>query len=676
MLAFVCVTFAQQEQHQYDVSPEGFIPCATMQADADLRAKNPDMGTLEDFEEWLQRQMFEQHDKIEAIKRGGVMTIPVIVHIIHNGENVNQGPNISAAQVQSQIDVLNEDFRRMLGTPGHNEHPDGADAQIEFCLALFHPDGHLLPEPGINRVNGGQDEYSRADMDNNIKPTTIWDTEQYFNMWTCELNEGSTTGTVLGYAQFPSNSGLSGLNTIGGSALTDGIVLHHTAFGRLTGSTLSPHNRGRSATHEAGHFFGLRHTWGDGDCSADDFCADTPTSQGAHFGCAPSTTCGSVDMIENFMDYSNDICSNVYTNCQVGRMHTVLAVSPRRANLINSTVCTPPTVAPTANFTFDNPVSCGGQVQFMDASTDIPTNWFWNFGNGQTSTERDPIATFTTSGTYTITLVVNNPLGSSQTTQTVTINVSASPVIDAGPDLQICFGTDVQLTVTSDIPVDFEWNPNVGLSDPTSNNPILTPSSSRVYFITGTTPEGCATTDTLSVQVLPQPSTFVTPGAVTINAGASASLTAIGANSYEWFPKTWIDDPFSATPTVSPPVSQWYTVRGMNNDGCTKDAYVLVTVPGTTSLDKIFSNIAEVDYPYPNPAYQHVNFHANFKQTGDLNIALYDIRGKQIDQIFSGRVHEGDFEHQWERELSIATGIYFVIWEMNGVKLTQKVQLN
>ena len=115
----------------------------------------------------------------------------MVVHVVHNGEAVGEGPNISLEQVQSQIEVLNEDFRRIAGTNGFNDNPDGADAQIEFYLALSDPNGGTLSEPGIDRVNGGREEWPMGiiqnPIENTLKPSTIWDPERYFNIWTGEF---------------------------------------------------------------------------------------------------------------------------------------------------------------------------------------------------------------------------------------------------------------------------------------------------------------------------------------------------------------------------------------------------------------------------------------------------------------------------------------------------------
>jgi hypothetical protein len=139
---------------------------------------------------------------------------------------------------------------------------------------------------------------------------------------------------TLGYAQFPTMSGLDGLPD-DAAAQTDGVVIGYRYFGR-TENVQPPFNMGRTTTHEVGHWLGLRHIWGDGDCSATDYCADTPSANGPNQSCQFRDSCpgDGPDMIENYMDYSDDPCMSIFTIDQMARMRTVLEVSPRRHSLI------------------------------------------------------------------------------------------------------------------------------------------------------------------------------------------------------------------------------------------------------------------------------------------------------------------------------------------------------
>ncbi|MEJ6801227.1 MAG: M43 family zinc metalloprotease [Crocinitomicaceae bacterium] len=321
------------------VGPNGFTRCATMEADAALRAKNPGMGTLQQQEAWLQKKIEEYKMKQAALDgaKAVLLTIPVVVHVIHNGDALGSGENIDDGQVFSQIEVMNQDFRRMLGTNGSNTNPDGADIEVEFCMAAIDPNG--LPTNGIDRVQLSAASYSGINGVNAIKPGTIWDPELYMNMWTVDFGNSG----LLGYAQFPNNSGLGGMNSNNGAANTDGVVAGYRYFGSQqiypAGTYSAPYNLGRTMTHEVGHFLGLRHIWGDSNCG-NDFCNDTPESSGSNYNCNVQTTCDGIqDMVENYMDYTNDACMNIFTNDQKTRMRTVFDICPRRLGLTTSNVC-------------------------------------------------------------------------------------------------------------------------------------------------------------------------------------------------------------------------------------------------------------------------------------------------------------------------------------------------
>ena len=333
------------------------IRCHTDEMEQIRRAENPNLETHEQFEKWMSSQISSK-EKSRIIN--GVYTIPVVFHVINNGEAIGTGSNVSQAAIQSQIDVLNEDFRRLLGSNGYNTNSVGADTQIEFCLAQRRPDGSAFTagQPGVNRINRSTAGFSAppyADtyVDATIKPYTYnngvatatrgWDPNKYLNIWLCNLSGG-----ILGYAQFP-ESPLGGIGCGTTSSATDGVVFMYNSIGKSAiTKNPAPYNEGRTATHEIGHWLGLRHIWGDasGTCGLDDFCNDTPIAADANYGCPTGTnsctTFPGNDMIENYMDYTDDKCMNTFTNDQKTRMRIVLENSPLRLNLINSDACTPP----------------------------------------------------------------------------------------------------------------------------------------------------------------------------------------------------------------------------------------------------------------------------------------------------------------------------------------------
>jgi PKD repeat protein len=404
-----------------------------MEQDVVNRMKYPEMGNLMDLEEALRLKTQE----MELRRRLGrpqalVLTIPVIVHVVHTGEPVGTGLNISQAQVKAQLEVLNEDFRRRIETPGFNDNPIGADIEIEFCLSPVDEKGVALPEPGINRIRGANTTWTRNQIEGSLKPQTIWNPSLFYNIWT--LKFGGEDANLLGYAQFPDQSGLSGLNPTGGPASTDGVVVQFSSFGSVDKGTFpvmqAPYNHGRTLVHETGHWLGLRHIWGDGPC-ANDFVDDTPTHHGENRSC-PSTkvSCdgSNLEMPQNYMDYSDDVCMNIFTIGQKNRIRAVMELSPRRKALAESNLCSSlVTGPPVANFSASKQtVLRGGEVVFTDLSTNFPTNWIWTFQGGDPSTSnvQNPAVKYVTPGTFRVKLTASNSAGTSSIEMTDYITVS------------------------------------------------------------------------------------------------------------------------------------------------------------------------------------------------------------------------------------------------------------
>ncbi|EON79439.1 hypothetical protein ADIS_0006 [Lunatimonas lonarensis] len=291
-------------------------------------------GSKEYFESWLARKKKEvaaTGSRLRQMEDSEIRRIPVVVHIIHTGTPVGVEANIPDAQVFSQIEILNQDFRRLnpdaVDTPPEFVSVAG-DPRIEFVLAKQDPSG--MPTNGINRVRGPRDSYPLG-FNAQISELAYWPAEEYLNLWVLPLQSPN-----IGYASFPVASNLPGLNFPPPTRMTDGVTIDYRYFG--VGGNALPVSRGRTATHEVGHFFGLRHIWGDGGCGIDDFVDDTPEQGFFTVGCPPHprSSCSSVDMFQNFMDYTSDVCMNLFTQGQIERMNTVLAFSPRRNSLLTS----------------------------------------------------------------------------------------------------------------------------------------------------------------------------------------------------------------------------------------------------------------------------------------------------------------------------------------------------
>ncbi len=266
-----------------------------------------------------------------------IYKIPVVVHIIHHGEPVGEGFNLSDEQIEGQIRIINEDFRRKEGTRGFNTHPDGGDARIEFVLAKTAPDGTATD--GIVRVNADtvENPVETNSLFDYYAYYSYWNPESYLNIWTMPLDE-SLRDIFLGKGTGPETD-LPGAELLlrGEPLQAEGILINAAHFGES--DIDSEHNLGRTLTHEIGHYLGLLHTWGGGDCVFNDYCEDTPPVAGPVGGCPaafPSGCNGQAAMIGNYMNYTYDRCMNIFTKDQIARMHYVLENSPRRKSLVNS----------------------------------------------------------------------------------------------------------------------------------------------------------------------------------------------------------------------------------------------------------------------------------------------------------------------------------------------------
>lgn len=444
---------------------------------AQLISPRPGCGTKTPSAEWD----IWFNEKVKAYKATEIsrkvppvtITIPVIVHVLHGGQNPGIYPNISGAQINSQISVLNDDFNgngyniASLAATGFSA-VGAATTNINFCLAQQDPQGNQLAEAGIDRINfqangwANPNTYGSANtfqsfMDGTVKPATIWDPTQYFNIWVSDVNP---TAYLLGYATFPAGAGLTGIAFNTGSAASDGIWIWSRAFGNV-GVLDATYNKGRTAVHETGHWLGLRHIGGDannpaGDCNATDYCADTPPQKGGFSGGSNGQNFGSPsyplhlgvcsspygDMFMNFMDYCDDGALNMFTPDQNTRMQTALLNGVFRSQLGASSMslCSG---LPAIEFS-ENQTGCAEGSAPLDFQTSalatsayswsaIPSNGVLFF---PTASSASPAISFPSPGTYTIMVTASNSIGVSTSTTEVAaalctgLHSSALPLSD------------------------------------------------------------------------------------------------------------------------------------------------------------------------------------------------------------------------------------------------------
>lgn len=359
----------------------------------------------------------------------GLIVIPVVVHILHRNEAEGTGLNISLAQIQSQIDVLNEDFRRL--NADRTQTPSAflgvaSDFNVEFRLACQDPTGNSTN--GVTRRFTNKDGFLFKLLVNPNDPNDkvpdelgigikftnqggedAWPTDRYLNIWV-----GSFIDRTGGYATFPADFATD--------PNVDGVVISTPFFGRI-GSVTPPQNKGRYTTHEVGHWLNLRHIWGDNVCG-DDFVADTPRQQGLNSNCPsfPKTSiCSNVsngpngDMFMNYMDYTDNACMNIFTNGQKLRGRALFAAGGPRASFLDNYF---KVVQPTAT------INCSGPVNLINPNC-LPVSWSVVSGPGKvigTATNQ-----VTVQATSTGSVVVRAIAGNYTSEATVSVNFVGSP---------------------------------------------------------------------------------------------------------------------------------------------------------------------------------------------------------------------------------------------------------
>ena len=352
------------------------------------------------------------------------VTVPVVMHIIHTGGS----NNISDAQVQDALRVINEDYSKTSRDSADVLpffQPRFANIGFKMKLAQLDPNGNCTT--GITRTYSTDTNIG----DNRVKDLIKWDQGKYLNVWVCTSANGAG-----GYAYLPCS---------GGSV--DGIVIRNAQFGSI-GTSGGSNLAVRSLTHEIGHYFGLPHTWGGSNtpglpsnCNLDDGIADTPNTIGSQSSCsAPYGTgtvltsfdpCGVLANVQNYMDYSS--CARMFTLGQRAVMRASLQLSCRQrlttaANLLATGTnegFVGRTCAPVAAFQPSARTVCeGSTVTFTDYSYNAPlpaagTAYAWQFPGGtpSTSTLRNPVVSYPTGGIFDVALTVTAPSGSGTSTR-------------------------------------------------------------------------------------------------------------------------------------------------------------------------------------------------------------------------------------------------------------------
>ncbi len=619
-LLFCKVNFSQTNKTVGQTTPisTGELPnrgCAT---------QVPSQQWETQFQKLITEYLQQHPEEAKMMSNASVMagySIPVIMHVIHGGQAVGTFPNLAQGQLTSQVTVLDNDFSGIGQNVGN--YPATAfqnfatnplisaaskdvsgriaimNCNINFCLATKDTLGNILAEPGIDRVNYNSlpatafpsknpaaANYNTQGtfvnfINSYIKPNTIWNVGKYLNIWVTDRQ--NATG-LLGYATFPPLSGLTGIPGGVGTATSDGFWSWAASFGSSTifpgGTYAPPYDKGRTCTHEIGHWLGLRHIWGDGTC-ATDYCNDTPPANASNGGSPAypldANSCNAVsppngangEMFMNFMDYTNDLAMYMFTSDQRVRAHVAMSNSPYRQFLGTHGLCNLP--VPIANFSVaPNPVCVGSTLNIGDLSLNVPTSWSYTMAGGTPSlaTVQNPTVSYATAGVYTITLIATNGTGpSAPVTKTVSVIQGPAFTLNSTPAATVCAGNNVTITPSGATTYTLV---NTGSTAPPF---VVTPTTATIYSVSAITSGTniCRRTQTLSITI-GTINININPPTASVCPGQSVSLFGSGATTY-----TWSTGVFTSSVSVSPTITTTYTLNG-TNAGCSGTKTVQVTV--------------------------------------------------------------------------------------------------
>ena len=683
--------------------------CGTMDYLEQQKLNDPSIErNLQKQEQQIQQWTREHGDNFRTA--GGVITVPVVVHVVYRTST----QNISDAQILSQIDVLNEDFRAMnadFSSVPTAFQSAAADAQIEFCMAVRDPQGN--PTNGITRTSTTVNSFS---TNNNVKYASsggvdAWPRDSYLNLWVCNLGGG-----LLGYSQFPGT----------GLAATDGVVCGYNFFGRV-GTLSAPYNKGRTLTHEVGHWFNLRHIWGDdgGSCNGSDQVSDTPNQAGENYSCPsfPRTdacqTSSPGVMFMNFMDYVDDACMYMFTAGQGTRMAAIL--NGTRSSLQNSMGCVPLQLANddagvsaiaspsgtlctdqiTPSFTLKNygtntltSVTINWEIDGGTVSTQA---WTGSLASQATATVNLPTQTVA-SGAHTITIFTTNPNGNTDGDMMNDSDNSAFNISSSGAAAPFMYDFSSST-----------WPPaGWGLDNP--DNSYTWEHNASVGF----NGNGCVWMDNYTYQDRGERDAFTLP-AVSLAGASSATLTfdlSYVLYSQSGFSDTLMVDVSTdcgntwsnvytefdqALTTVTPyylasaftpsSAAQWRNesvslssyagaasliVRFVNGNDYENNLYidnVNITAGGVSIDEAVLNQSVAV---FPNPSNGEFKVGINMPSASDLELAVFSLHGKQVATKSLNSFTTGDIDFDLSTE---AAGVYFLRVASEGTTIVRKVAI-
>lgn len=651
-------------------------------------------------------EYFTQNYVPDEAERSAVKVIPIVFHIIHN-----YGPeNISREQVEDAVRIINEDFQ-LTNTDQSEVIPafQGiiGNAQVEFRLARKDPNGNCTD--GITRTVSTL-TYNGND---NVKEIISWPRNRYLNVWVVDdviLESGDRVG---GYAYRPGNAP---------AAIYDGIIVTHTQLGS-TGTSNGGNFASRTLSHEIGHWFNLNHTWGPSNspglasnCDQDDNVSDTPNTIGvADQSCNLSqNTCGSLDNVQNYMDYAN--CAIMFSAGQCARMNAALAATAgQRNNLWTSSNLTAtgvsgtlPVCAPLADFSSSTGTVCTNtNVTFTDesynAEVDASWTWSWNFpgASPSSSSAQNPVIQYAEPGVYPVTLTVANSSGNNSRTKNGFITVrplnpnisspfvesfenSSFPNIDSDPfnnwsivGASNAFDRSTLASVTGS--ASLRYNNNVVPTGSRTEliSPIInmsgTTSPATITFKLAYARKNTSTNDRLEIYVSSNCGrTWALRYAKT---GAALSTLASGQTISGTFTPTaeqWRTETVSVTTLAGQDngMVKFVVSDSAGNSIFLEDINILNQPVGIEeiTLDDFSTQV------YPNPGNGDATISVGLLRQGDVNISITDLTGKLLGSISRPNLGAGDYTFNIA-EISgrnLSAGAYLVRIDSGNYSKTRK----
>jgi len=670
----------------------------------------------------------------------GKRIIPVVFHIIHK----YGVENITREQVEDAIALMNLDYNRQNPDTA-NTFPlfksRAADCQIEFRLAKIDPWGNCTD--GIVRVYDPRTDYAYF----NVMRDNSWPYSKYMNVYA--VNFIYPEGIVL-----PAGALIGGLSPLtpdnmlspsAGDTLLDGVLVRHDCVGSIgTATSMSGsgiNNYNRVMTHETGHFFNLYHPFqnlmasvlGLDNCTHvswlglnGDEVDDTPPVKQATQGCpAPGSvnSCTTTitgygdepDMIENYMDYANGVCQNIFTNGQLARINATLMGTRRNLwsyeNLVETGVLDtlPSQCAPIAEFTSTRQTVCEGvSVTFSDFSYNgLPTEWEWSFPGGTpvTSTDQNPVITYNTAGTYNVILKASNSFGDNTITKTNYMHIGAPTATNTAPfteGFELPNVLNNYLTENS-IPGFVKWqrttqasySGNASLKLNSNNTSILAIDA----IITPAYDLSNMQYPRLKFKVAYKGVKMSNPlgGADLYNYGDLRILVSTNCGQ-TWQPRKTIQDSALATVAIGDTASfkptsqaQWREeiVAALNNVAGNPNVmfkfefknkggnnlYIddINVYNDNVGVEETELNVNDVNI-YPNPLTDNSVISFNLINNTSLKIQLYDILGKEVGLVFDGYLNEGAHTLQFDKK-PFKAGMYFMHLNFNNTTVVKPVTI-